>query len=356
MNDNRFSILKRCSQICLWLNVGLMLVKLYFGHAYASRALFADGVHSLLDVTADLFVLYAISVAKRPEDDRHPYGYTRYETLANIVISIMLIIASYAIIHDAILGFYEPVKAIDLLVGGVATVSILLNELSYRYVSQYARQLKSDLLMSTAVHQRADAATSLIVVFSTMASYYHLPYADLVGAVLIAIMIGYYALPSLIKSTSELLDRGIDEAELLRIRHVISDIPGVVSHHLLRSRLMAEKGLVDVHIVVDSKISVSEGHYIGDSVEAALLALPGIKDVMVHIDAEDDQDLDVELPNRILIERWLKENNYQYERLIVHYLQNTVELEVYLSRDHTSSDIVNKPSWLSGLIFYRICE
>ena len=102
--SSRHSILSWCSKLCLFLNVFLTVFKLLLGSVYESRALFADGVHSLMDVTADLFVIYAVYMSSRPKDDQHPYGYSRYETLGNIVISFMLLAASYAITHDAIMG------------------------------------------------------------------------------------------------------------------------------------------------------------------------------------------------------------------------------------------------------------
>jgi len=329
-----------------------MIIKLYTGYHFSSKAMFADGIHSLLDVTADLFVLYAISMSNQPKDDLHPYGYTRYETLANIVISLMLLVAAYAIIHDAVLSFFEPMQQINILVGGMAFISITLNEISYQYVSRKAKMIKSDLLLSTAVHQRADAATSLVVLFATVASFYDLGSADIFGALIIALMIAYYAIPSLVRSTRELLDRGIDVDHLHEIRQAINCVPGVISHHFLRSRLMAEKGFVDVHVVVSSRISVSEGHYIGDAVEAALLQFPALKDVIVHIDAEDDQDIDSNLPNRVIVEEWVKNQGIQYNRLVLHYLNNNIEVEVYTSQRVASIEISNYPHWLSKVTQY----
>ena len=73
---DRHLILNRCSLICLWLNTVLMVMKLGTGYFYESRALFADGMHSLLDVTADIFVLYTVSMARLPTDEKHPYAYS----------------------------------------------------------------------------------------------------------------------------------------------------------------------------------------------------------------------------------------------------------------------------------------
>ncbi|MCP8352629.1 cation diffusion facilitator family transporter [Candidatus Synchoanobacter obligatus] len=341
---SRHDLLKRCGHLCLWLNVLLMGVKLSVGYFYASRALFADGIHSLLDVTADMFVLYAVSMSAKPKDVQHPYGYSRYETLANIVIAVMLIMAVYAIIYDAVQGFYQPSLVMDFRVGIVAGISIVLNEASYRYVSYYAKLLRSDLLMSTAVHQRADAGTSVIVLLATAASFADLTGADLFGAIGIALMILYYALPSLIKSIKELLDQGLDTARLAEIETIINGVPGVVDHHFLRSRFMAEKGYVDVHVVVSPRISVSEGHYIGDVVKETLLKCHDIGDITVHIDAEDDQHYGAKLPDRLTIQEWVDRCEH-IDSFQIHYLNGTVELDLVTTQERVV--VAEKPLWLS---------
>lgn len=350
--SSRYSVLSWCSKLCLWLNVFLMAFKLSLGSLYHSRALFADGVHSLMDVTADLFVIYAVYMSSRPKDDQHPYGYSRYETLGNVVISFMLLVAAYAITYDAIIGVKASVQGMNKIVGLAAVVSIVLNEVSYQYVKSQAQKIKSDLLMSTAVHQRADAATSFIVLLATLASFYHVSNADIIGAVCIAILIAYYALPSLVHSVGELLDRGMSSSHIDKICEAIHQVDGVVDHHFLRSRRMAEKGYVDVHVVVSPKISVSEGHYIGDQVGDVLLSFTDIIDVTVHIDAEDDQGRVAKLPDRAKINQWLELQGLQVDRFIIHYLNDQVDLELYISNGSELKAIDDHPDWLNQYTVY----
>lgn len=349
----RTKILKQCALLCLWLNILLMSVKLLYGYMYASRALFADGVHSLLDVTADLFVLYAVRVASRPNDEKHPYGYSRYETLANIIISILLAIAAGGIIFDAFIGFNQSSRIIEYPVAVVSVISILLNELSYRYVFKQGQLVRSDLLKTTAIHQRADAATSLVVLVSACASISGVLWADIIGAMVIALLILYYALPSLLKGIQELLDRGFEQKDIEDIIKLIHTVDGVIDSHFLRTRSMASKGYLDVHVVVSSKISVSEGHYIGDAVKTKLLSHPLISDVTVHIDAEDDQTIGGVLPSRQTITDWLhNEGCRDYQKVNIHYLNDKVELEIIV----TAKQSINLPqaNWLSGYTVYLI--
>lgn len=346
----KHAILKRSGLICLWVNVFLMVIKLFFGHIYLSKALFADGVHSLLDVSADLFMLYAVAMANLPRDERHSYGYSRYETLGNIVISLILILAAFAITIDAMQGLDVTYRMLDIRVSMIALVSMLLNEASYQYVRKQALSIQSDLLMSTAVHQRADAATSLVVFLAAVASYYHVMHADIVGAIFIAGLIMYYAVPSCLRSIQELLDRGLDQQLLERIKGAIVSVEGVRGHHLLRSRKMADKGYIDVHIVVSPQISVSEGHFVSEQVERKLLAIEGVMDVTVHVDYEDDEAFEYTLPSRDEIERWLSSFGVVPPRLVIHYEESGVILDIY---DTNKVESLDKPAWLKDLRWYK---
>ena len=87
---------------------------------------------------------------------------------------------------------------------------------------------------------------------------------------------------------SELIDTGLDEEEVEAIRETLLATPGVHGLHELRTRQMADHALVDAHMLVDPRISVSEGHYIAETARARVLKQHHVLDVMVHIDPEDD--------------------------------------------------------------------
>lgn len=91
-------------------------------------------------------------------------------------------------------------------------------------------------------------------------------------------------------STRELIDTALDPEKVKAIRQHIVDVNGVRSVHMLRSRKSAGDAFVDVHIQVDPRLSVSEGHQIGDVVRQRLMQqMSEVIDVTVHIDPENDE-------------------------------------------------------------------
>ena len=124
-----------------------------------------------------------------------------------------------------------------------------------------------------------------------------------------------------------------------QIKNTILDIDDVRELHLLRSRRMGHNALVDVHIQVSPKLSVSEGHHISESVETALKEkFDEVNDVTVHIDPEDDETAasckDLPLRSELLLalnQEWSKHETLKYiDDITLHYLDGHISVEAGL--------------------------
>jgi hypothetical protein len=128
------------------------------------------------------------------------------------------------------------------------------------------------------------------VLLGILGAQFGYPWLDPVAAIAVAGMIMYMAGQFILESTRELVDTGLDPQEVQDIRDFIHTINGVENVHLLRTRRMGGRALADVHLQVDGRISVSEGHHIGETVMYRLRRqFPNISDVIIHIDPEDDE-------------------------------------------------------------------
>ncbi len=133
-----------------------------------------------------------------------------------------------------------------------------------------------------------------------------------------------------------MIDTGLDETQVEAIRQTLAVTPGVLGVHDLRTRRMAHQALVDAHVQVDARISVSEGHRIAESARVRVLSEhPGVLDVLVHIDPEDDIDPDlaaIRLPAReVLLQELIPilADLPEPERVVLHYLGGRVEIELF---------------------------
>ena len=332
------------NRITLWgvaVNLFLAIIKTVGGILGQSQALLADGIHSLSDLASDAMVLVAVKHAGEDADEDHPYGHGRYETLATVALGILLMGVAAGIAYDAILRLERPeaiaIPAWYTLI--IAAISILSNEGLYHTTRAVALKIRSPLLEANAWHHRSDAVSSIVVLIGIGATYIGYPLLDAIAAILVALMIGKIGLDLSRQSVQELVDTALEPEMVEQIKSTILDIDDVRELHLLRSRRMGHNALVDVHIQVSPKLSVSEGHHISESVENALKdKFDEVNDVTVHIDPEDDETAasckDLPLRSELLLalnHEWSKHETLKnIDDITLHYLDGRICVEAAL--------------------------
>lgn len=337
----RQKAMRNTSLVGALVNATLTFGKIIFGFIGHSHALLADGLHSLADLSTDLMVWFAAKYSNQPADQEHPYGHGRIETAFTVLLGVVLMVTAAGIMWDAGKRLLEPETLLipTQIVLWVAALSIAANEWLYHYTMRAAKQTKSSLLAANAWHHRSDAISSIVVFIGVGGSLLGFPYLDAFAALAVAVMIVKIGWDQTWSAVRELIDTGLEPQKIKAIKRVIKQVEGVKSMHMLRSRRMAGTSLIDVHIEVDSHLSVSEGHHIGDYVRMRLMEEhESIGDVMIHIDPEDDalSDLCADLPLRHHV---LEQLAISWQGVIapavlgsatLHYLSGQIEIDLLL--------------------------
>lgn len=336
---------KEIQRVTLWgvfINLILAMGKLIIGFIANSHALIADGLHSLSDLISDGMVLLAAKHSHMDADEDHPYGHGRYETLATIGVGFFLFLVALGIAIDAIIRLIEPASltAPGMLALVVAAISIVSKEMLFQLTIKVARRIKSKMLIANAWHHRTDSISSIVVLIAIAGAMWGLPILDDVAAIVVAVMIAQIGWELSYSSIQELVDTALEPEKVDAIKEKIMDVDGVEQLHMLRTRRMGHQALVDVHILVDSNLSVSEGHQISEAVEQVLTEnFDEINDVTVHIDPEDDEESPHScktLPLRSEMLDLLKQawsdipETRQMKGVTLHYLDGLVNVEIVL--------------------------
>ncbi len=329
----------KASYVGAAVNVLQAAIKISFGILGQSAALIADGIHSLSDLLSDLLVIIAVRLGSREADREHPYGHRRFETIATVLLGVSLIAIGIGISWSVIERMNNPEslptpKPLGL---AIAATSIVINEWLYHYTKTIAKKTRSKLLMANAWHQRSDAISSVVVLFGIGAVMLGYPLADAIAAILVALMVAKIGLNLVLNSIKELVDTSLPPKLLNEIRSTIMGIDGVEGIHLLRSRQMGEDALIDAHIIVDPRITVSEGHTISDIVRDELIScFDDVIDVLVHVDPEDDEALYesnkplTRIEVQIILNEYLAIVKPAIDDFRIHYLNGQIEVEVIL--------------------------
>jgi cation diffusion facilitator family transporter len=288
---------RRVTFVGLLVNLALASIKFALGIAGQSQALLADALHSVSDMVTDVVVIVGAPLWSQPADEDHPYGHGRYETLATILIGVLLGAAGIGIAWRALASMGEAVQPGWIALIG-AVLSLVVKEALYRWTIWSGRAVRSSALMANAWHHRADAFSSVPVALAVLGAriWPEWAFLDQVGAVLVALLILNATWHIVMPALNLLVDRGVSTTHRDQIGAIARSTTGVCAIHALRTRHIGSGFSVDLHVLVDPDISVRAGHDIARVVKERIIDQDDeVVDVLVHIEPFDDfhhQDLE----------------------------------------------------------------
>jgi cation diffusion facilitator family transporter len=261
----------------------------FFGNSYA---LIADAIESTTDIFSSILVLFGLKYASRPPDENHPYGHGKAEPLITFAVVGFLLISATVIFIESIHNIQRPQSKPESFTLIVLGLIIIFKEISFQYVNKKSNETKSTSLKADAWHHRSDAITSLMAFIGiSIAIYMGKGYeaADDWAALIASLFIVYNAYLIFRPALGEIMDEHLHDDLIDQIRKSSSLINGVVGTEKCLVRKMGMNYIVDLHVIVDGKLSVVEGHSIAHSVKDKLkIDLPEVTDILVHIEPDSE--------------------------------------------------------------------
>ena len=296
MKDQRFKKAETAAWIGVFGNLGLALMKGVIGFMSGSKALIADAANSASDVAGSFAVLIGLRAAKKPPDQDHPYGHGKAESIAAIIVSVLLMLVGIELAINSGKAMYAGVTEAPKWYAIIALlISIVVKEILFQYKYRLGKKLSSQALIANAWDHRSDVYSSSAAVLGVGGAllgawmdkpwmYYLDPAAGLLVAVLV-VRIGYRLIMESIHSTLDHVLHGEDSEELL---NAVLKTRGVITVDDLRARETGHYVIVDIKISVNPRITVLEGHDIAKSVKQNLMdKFSHVSDVFVHVNPYD---------------------------------------------------------------------
>jgi cation diffusion facilitator family transporter len=284
---------RRVTWIGMIWNVLLTIIKFIVGFTAKSSALVADAVHSLSDFASDISVLIGLKIASKPVDQDHNYGHGKFETLAAIIVGVMLFAVGIGILWNSITIIYDHFNGEPLIRPGTIALyaiiaSILVKEGLYQYTVKSGKSLRSQVLIANAWHHRSDAFSSIAVLIGVSGAILlgdRWVILDPISAALVSILILKVAAQTSYDSFNELMEVSLSKEHQKEILMLVADVPGVNIPHNLRTRKIGNTIAIDLHIKVDKNLSIIKAHDISTLVENKLKASFG-EDSFISIHVE----------------------------------------------------------------------
>ena len=278
----------RVTWLGLFANLILAIAKGFIGTIAHSSALIADAGHSVSDLLSDSITLWAVHMAGVPKDKNHPYGHGKFETVGTFIVAIFLLLTGVGVAWH-VLNKIDTPEVPGTAALWMAAIAICFKEALFHVTRMVGRRSGSRVLLANAWHHRSDAISSVAALVGIGGAQWGIPLMDPIAGVLVAGLIIKTGIDIGYESIRELTDEAVEEEVISELGHILAEIDGVDHFHEMRARRMGPQLLVDLHIEVDSMMSISAAHQVAERVRLRILdELPAVNEVLVHVDAEDD--------------------------------------------------------------------
>ncbi len=291
---------KRVTQVTLLgavVNLVLTAAKFVAGIVGHSAAMVSDAVHSLSDLVSDFIVLVFVRISSKEKDKSHDYGHGKFETLAALIISALLVGIAVKLLASGISDILrvvhgETLEAPGMIAFYAAVVSILAKEWTYRFTVKVGRQVDSPAVIANAWHHRTDALSSIGSLLGIGGAIFlgeKWTVLDPVAGCVIAVFIVVAAVEIGKPAVEELLDVSLSDDIENEIIAIADSVEGVHDVHNLKTRKMGSSYIMDAHVVVSPDITVEAGHDIATAVEEALCKRFGEQSqISLHVEPDID--------------------------------------------------------------------
>lgn len=271
-------------------NIILFIFKFVFGLLINSISLIADSFHTLGDVLTSGVVIVGAKISHRPPDSEHPYGHGRFEAVATLIITILLIIVGVNFFKDSIerLIHIQPVKGSWLVIGALF-FSAMVKEWLARFSINLGRQINSSTLIADGWHHRTDSIASALITIAILAATLGYPWVDSIFGLLVSSLIIYTGFEIGRPAVNFLLGQAPEETLVKQIESAAQLVEGVVGTHKTIIHDYGSRKIASLHVQVANHLSVEESHHIATAVKKRISQECANVSVEVHIEPSKKQ-------------------------------------------------------------------
>lgn len=286
----------RISNVSILGNMALALLKLLAGIIGKSGAIISDAVHSFSDVFSSIVVIIGVKMAAKAEDEDHPYGHERMESVAAIILAVVLLVTGLFIGHVAIENLSsknQPEHTIPGILALIAAaVSIVVKEAMYWYTRVYAIRIDSDALMADAWHHRSDALSSIGALIGIYGARMGLWWFDAAASLVICLFIVKAAYDIFINAVEKMIDHACsDKFQKELEEYILSQVENMRIRRL-KTRQFGNRIYVELELMANGNMSLWDSNRISEKVHASIEnAYPKIKHIGVKLLPDDDSTL-----------------------------------------------------------------
>ncbi len=305
-SNKAIKIINKVAIVTIVVNLVLAIGKFLAGILGHSTAMVSDAVHSSSDVLSTLIVLIGARIAVKNEDKDHNYGHDKFESIASIMLAMLLFATALALGWTGIKSIAAAAKGGDFVKPSLAAliaavVSIVVKEGMYWYTIYYAKKLDSQALKADAWHHRSDAFSSVAGFAGILGAMLGVYVLEGIATVLIALLIVKVSYDIVKVVIKQLTDHAAPETLVSKIYKTINDDEEVKKIDLLKTRISGSIIYVEAEIAVDSNLNIVQAHEIAQRVHDKIeSSFEEVRHIVIHVNPYfSGEQIDVTQENQL---------------------------------------------------------
>jgi len=276
---------KKAAKTGVIANLGLFLIKLIVGIVSNSLAVISDAINSFTDIISSTVILISVRFSGKKPDKDHPFGHSRAEPIAAIVVAIFAVILGLEIIHVAIKRIisgefpefgYLPITALVITI--VAKIALTF------YFRDIKNKTNSPAIKALMIDSRNDILASTVALAGVLGVVLDYQIFDSIAALFVAGFVIKQGYDIGKENINYLVGKAPSRLILHQIKCRARSISGVKGVHDVKAHYVGPKIHVEIHVEVDEKLSTRESHSLCKKVERKIEAMRVVNKAFVHID------------------------------------------------------------------------
>ena len=266
----------------------LVVTKLVAWWVSGSVAMLASLADSLLDLVASVVTAIAVRYAGKPADNEHRYGHGKAEAFASLAQAMLVGLSAGFLMHESGWRLYEPqpIQASQLAIGVMVFASLMTAGLVWVQTLAVSRT-QSLAVQGDRAHYVSDlAANGVVIVGLVLAGPLGLGWADPIVGFAVALWLCWTALEVGLNAYQNLMDKELPDEDRAQIAALACDDPRIIGVHRLRTRASGPFIHIQMHMELESDLSLKTAHDIMIEAETRILKAFPAADVLIHPDPE----------------------------------------------------------------------
>ena len=280
------------SKFAIVVNIVLALLKIISGNIFRSVSLISDGLNSLSDLITNILVIIGLKVGENPEDEEHPFGHGKIESVFSVIIGTFIMITAFDIIKENIMGLFQMKgEVISSPMPVIITVIVIVIKIfQLLFMKNKTKDYRGALINSLLEDYKADIVISISVLMGILLSRIN-PVFDVFVGVSVAIYIMYSGY-NLIKDNALILLDSQDEELLESVRKDLSEFDEIENAHDFRMTTSGKNIYLFIDVRMNKSITIDEAHEITNKISKFIKhKYKNIKRVLIHAEPVYDNDL-----------------------------------------------------------------